>query len=238
MDNQNNPNPPNNPNPSSPGSTTPPTPTWTPPPANLFPTQPSAIPTTQPELVSTFTPPATTSPLDNPWSTPVQQPSSPQPTWVPPAQSSAPLPAPVMPEPAPTDLSHLISNNSTAPETLVVPSAPAAPNTPQMPTLPNQDHKGIPKWLIGVAVVLLIIVIGASAYFILGIGQPKSNTSVPAEVTKTTIKTPAPIASPASQSNTSAATGSANFGQLQGSNSASPQATSAADLARQRQQGR
>ncbi len=265
MDNQNNPNPPNNTNPSSPGNTTPPMPTWTSPPANPFPTQPSTIPTTQPEPVSTFIPPATTSPLDNPWSTSVPPVSSPQPTWVPPAPPTAPLPvtlpetaltesapvqaepAPVQSELAPTDLSHLISNNSpldngqnlsTAPETLVVPSTPIN-NSPQVPTLPTQDHRGIPKWLIGTGILLLIIVIGASAYFILGIGQPKTNTSLPAEVSKTTVKTPAPIATPIPQTTAPVASGSANFGQLQGgSASASLQATSAADLARQRQQGR
>jgi hypothetical protein len=138
---------------------------------------------------------------------------------------------------APPDLSHLISNNTPASaETLVVPSQTPNP-TPDVPTVSAENHKGIPKWLIGVGVGLLVIVAGTSAYFILGIGQPsKTTTSVPAEVSKTTVKTPPPIATPVPQPTAPAATGSANFGELQGSGT--QQATSAADLLKQRQQAR
>ncbi len=132
---------------------------------------------------------------------------------------------------APTDFSHLISSNPPetpppAEETLVAPLP-----VPEIPTVPSENHKSIPKWLIGLGVGLLIIVTGASAYFILGIGQPaKTTTSIPAtQVSKPTVKTPPPIATPITQP---AATGSANFGQLQ-SNTV---ATSAADLLRRNQQ--
>lgn len=290
MDNQNNPNWPNNPTATPPltGVTPPPDPLssqppplpadpWTPPspplpsqppaPENPMPTwnpnpQPASAPTSEP--VPTFTQ-NNTSPLDNPWGSPTQPPaidssppqSDPQPTWVPPTPATdtstqaqalpneplsynQPNPSPASSEPAPTDLSHLISNNPlssepAAPETLVVPSQGA--NTAEVPTVPTESHKGMPKWLIGVAIGLLVLVAGASAYFILGIGQNKQTTSVPAEVTKNSVQTPPPITTPTPQPSAPAtATGSASFGQLQGGGE--QQATSAADLLRQRQQAR
>ncbi len=224
-----------------------------------WPSMPSNSPT-EPTIPSTFTPPTPSgdnltsapnlSPLDNPWSTPLQTPNingseqSAQPTWVPDSSASladqAPSISPTPPtEPAPTDLSHLISNNpegglnvlNTA-ETLVVPSQTSG-SAPEVPTVPTESHKNIPKWLIGVGVGLLVLVAGASGYFILGVGQNKQSTSVPAEISQT-VKTPPPIAAPTAEP--SAATGSANFGELQGSGA--QQATSAADLLKQRQQTR
>jgi cytoskeletal protein RodZ len=155
-----------------------------------------------------------------------------------------------MTDSAPTDLSHLINNPQPetvqpAPETLVVPSAPAA--NPEAPTVSTESHKGgIPKWLLGIGGGLLIVVIGASAYFILGVGQPaKTTTSIPATTVSRTaeevkpaqqpVAAPAatPVAQPAQQP---AATGSASFGALQGNNAtASAQPSSAAELLRQRQ---
>lgn len=216
--------------------------TWTPPAPSgpepiLQPDLPLANPTpAQSEPTPTFTPPAesptggtseppsVTSPLNNPWG---ETPATPtQPSWM-----TSPT------ETAPTDLSHLISGNQQesthmpAAESLVVPSAGV---NPEVPNLPTETHKGIPKWLIGLSVGLLIIVLGASAYFILGIGQPsKGTTSLPAATTPQTsqVKPPLPIATPSTQPSASS---SANFGQLGGA----PPATSAADLIRQRQQGR
>lgn len=222
------------------------------------PTQPSTY--THPEAVGTQ---SATSPLDNPWGAPTQAPPidgstpvttdtvntfspppKPQPETTPPwsNQSSPPIqsPNPLEGEPAPTDLSHLINNNapteSTQPvgneaETLVTPDSGA----PEVPTIPTEGHKSFPKWLIGVGVGLLIIVTGVSAYFILGIGQsPKQTTSIPAETVPASqqAKPPAPIPTPIAQPEPTA-TGSANFGQLQGSGT--QQATRAADLIRQPQ---
>ncbi|OGE72450.1 hypothetical protein A3H40_04360 [Candidatus Daviesbacteria bacterium RIFCSPLOWO2_02_FULL_38_15] len=229
---------------------------------NNTPTQ-AAITTEQP---NSPTPPSmNTSPLDNPWGAPSQPPvidgpTTPQPTWMPNSSetiaSNATINPPISPQPAqtetplpvdnaPTDLSHLLGNNALATnepvsqplaETLVVP-----PNaSPEVPNLPMEPRKGIPKWLIGVGISLLIVIAAASAYFILGIGQPsKQTTSIPAEVAQQTIKTAPPINPPASTppENQPTATGSASFGELQEGNQPQ-QATSAAELLRQRQQGR
>ena len=201
---------------------------------------------------------STLSPLDNPWGSPIQpppinEPQTPtQPSWatttVNPPQPEEPVnPAPPAPsEAAPTDLSHLITNNNPehppatqpAPETLVVPSNTGV--APEVPNIPTENHKGIPKWLIGLGIGLLILVGGASAYFILGIGQPpKTSTSLPATTAPkvSEVKPPPPIPTPATQATPQpSATGSANFGALQ--DGSAPQATSAADLLRQRQQQR
>lgn len=164
------------------------------------------------------------------------------PTWVPSASSDTPIAAsaPETPpvqqtseptpqvESAPTDLSHLISNNAQSEtqvppvpsDTLVVP--PVSNPAIDSPTLPV-EHKGIPKWLIGVGAGLLIIVIGASAYFILGVGQPTENTSLPATETTPVLTTP-PVSTSAPQSTQS--TGISNFGALEDSTSATPEASS------------
>ncbi len=226
---------------------------WNPPSQSNTPTispldNPWGVPSQPPPLdgsTEPSIPPPTPSSLGD---QPTFQPTSP-PSWSPQPLSDQPMTEQnvTQTEPAPTDLSHLINNNgSTTPladqpmsapstnggaETLVAPSN----GTPDVPTLPTEDHKGFPKWTIGVGIGLLIIVVGASAYFILGIGQPKTTTSVPAETAPVSqqVKPPAPIPTPVAQP-TPVATGSANFGQLQGSGT--QQATSAADLIRQRQQ--
>ncbi|MBI4038702.1 hypothetical protein HY384_01970 [Candidatus Daviesbacteria bacterium] len=208
-------------------------------------------------LATAYAPPSPTpilSPLDNPWGAPTQPPTidgsattpaapqqpAIQPSWMNVgASTSATLPS--TPDSTPTDLSHLITNNSLpetpiAPETLVVP--PQTP-TQEAPALPAEGHKGIPKWVIGLGIGLLIIVAGATAYFILGIGQPpKTTTSLPAETAKATlpqVKPPAPITTPSQPTPPPDNSGSTNFGQLEG---VGQSATSAADLIKQRQQTR
>lgn len=200
------------------------------------PTTPFSEPQTQPQLSTG------TSPLDNPWNVPTQPPplGVTLPVSNPPTGESQPS----LQDSTPTDLSHLISGNNNlpnqdqfqtadTPETLVVPSGGATTN--EAPAVPLEtNHKGIPKWLIGLGIGLLIVVAGASAYFILGIGQKTEEGSIPATQapkSQQQVKPAAPIATPP------AATGSGSFGQLEGT-TPSPQATSAADLLRQRQQGR
>lgn len=206
--------------------------TWVPPvqsmPQPQIQTEPVPV---QPEPTPTFTPPSTqpqfTSPLDNPWGAPSQPPpidGSPQP---------ATQPSWNVTDSAPTDLSHLINNDNPeqpsgqpGPETLVV---PPTNNTPEVPTIPTENHKGVPKWLIGLGIGLLILVLGASAYFILGIGQPsKGTTSLPA----TTVPQTAEVKRPPQVTQPTPATGSANFGELQGGGTR--QATRAGDLIPQR----
>ena len=130
-------------------------------------------------------------------------------------------------EPAPTDLSQLAANGSqsvytppvTQPETLVVP-----PSDQVESPLQNGGGGGIPKWVIGIGVGLLLAVVGASGYFILGIGQAPQQ-SIPATEEQTLTQPPQLQRSP------SPASPSAGFGALQ-----QEQATSAADLIRQRQE--
>lgn len=242
----------NNPNPAAsplPDTTTPPlTPSDLNPPPQTAPPSPQPEPTwpqtpqvpipppSEPILPPTQPPPPTPSPLDNPWGAPTQPPpiDGPQEESIPAASDAAP-----------TDLSHLIGNDTqtgSAPvqpqqsiqtsETLVVPNVSSAPEVPTLPTEGN--HRGIPKWVIGLGVGLLIVVAGASAYFILGIGQAPKTTSIPATQTPSTqeVKAPPPVTQPTSP----VSTGSATFGEVE-EGSGAQQATSAADLLRQRQKG-
>ncbi|MDO8619250.1 MAG: hypothetical protein Q7R49_04890 [Candidatus Daviesbacteria bacterium] len=189
----------------------------------------------------------------NPDSNPFSAGTNPAPTEAPVSDFSAQnLYAPTPPdqygnpqatESAPTDLSHLIDPTVSTtdaleptipqPDTLVTPDG-----NETVPNLtPETQSKQIPKWVIGVAIGILIIVVGASAYFILGIGQtPQQSTSLPAtqqplQAPPTPRATILPNSTPA-PATTSA--GPASFGALQSTPSASP--TSAADLLRQRQQ--
>lgn len=153
-------------------------------------------------------------------------------------------PVPAEENSIPTDLSHLISGNeinnslhmgsqpsNAAPtETIVVPS-PVVP-TPEMPSLPAESgHGGIPKWVIGLGVGLLIVIAGASAYFILGVGQPPKTTSLPATQTPSRVTqipaTPPPVVQPTVAPTPASASDSASFGALEGTK---PTATRAADL--------
>lgn len=224
--------------------------------AELPPFQPSSDTTLPPGQIPTQPEPSPSpfgeqsNPLmSSPQPNPAQ--SQPIPTFAPTnPQTEQPVPTPAqpswtgIPESAPTDLSHLITSNSQqnptdpAPETLVVPPNPAS--NPEASTMSAEGHKGIPKWLFGVAGGLLILVIGASAYFILGIGQPVKTTSLPATTTPTTeeVNPPQPVATPVAQpAGQPAATGSANFGEL-GGGASQPVATgsSVIETLRQRQQ--
>ena len=241
--------------PNQPGTQTPPPtiPTPSPTPTAATPTFPQSTAELPPTQQGTTTPPSgNLSPLDNPWGVPTQPPPIDSgiilPSTFPPTPTdlstltSTPqaVPQTIVSESAPTDLSHLIGNsqpeeNSPQQSTLETLVVPPVNTNPDVPTTPQVEHKGIPKWLIGVGIGLFLLVAGASAYFILGVGQAPDTTSIPAtEAPKTTqqVKPPAPLPTPVSQP---AATGSASFDQLQGGSSGGQQATSAADLLRQRQ---
>lgn len=222
-------------------------PTFTPPSAEPPPIQ-SEPPTPMSSLDNPLQAPPQPPAIDSGFTWPNPQPSQPNTPSVTPQDLYGPSPAsppppppsivpPITPNPqeaAPTDLSHLVANNDqpvytppvTQPETLVTP-----PNGgEEVPNVPIENHNGgMPKWVIGLGLGILLAVIGASGYFILGIGRQTENgsTSLPATTNKkqTITPPPSPIASP------SPATTSATFGGVSGT---SP-ATSAADLLKQRQ---
>lgn len=155
-------------------------------------------------------------------------------------------PNPIQPtETAPTDLSQLTGLNPpdpqsvytppiSQPETLVVP--PSIPDSTTMQA--ESSGHSIPKWLWIAGAVLLIIVIGASAYFILGIGQTPKPASIPANQQPIVVTPPAP--SPVTQappSQTPVASSSAGFNSG-GSGEQTQTATSAADILRQKLQAK
>lgn len=150
----------------------------------------------------------------------------------------------VMPDSAPTDLSHLAYNNGgseaaavpTA-ETLVVPQVPQ-----ETAAVSGGGSRSFPKWILIAGVLILLMVAAGSAYFILGIGRTGllGTSSVPAEQQplanppKQIIPTQ-PVVTPVS------ATPSAGFGSLQGATPSAQTSTSsgkpasALELLRQRQ---
>ncbi len=220
--------------------------------SNLNEPNPQLNMSNHPPLANPWEIPATTSPTMGTIPQPVNTNSAPtapgQSNWMNNTAGSSTSTISNPSENIPTDLSHLISSNNLqdssqqpapTPETLVVSQANTI--SPEIPTLPTEEHKGLPKWLIGVGIGLLVITAAASAYFILGIGQPaKTTTSIPAVTQNSqsapTVKNTPPIVTPLPQATSQpSATGSANFGALGGS-SQTLQATSAADLIRQRQQ--
>jgi hypothetical protein len=124
------------------------------------------------------------------------------------------------------------------PETLV---APPQPGTAQAVN-PTASHSGgIPKWVIGLGVGLLLAVAAASAYFILGVGQTKT-ASAPTSNPQTQITPPvtaAPTAQPVvvvvTPTPVASSSASSSFGALTGSTaSASASPTSALQRARER----
>lgn len=164
------------------------------------------------------------------------------------ADEALKIPTPIMAEqnePAPSDLSHLVNTSeppssidtgsvsapTPQPETLMPNSTSAETDIPNVPS--EESHKSFPKWIIGVGVGLLLAVAGASAYFILGIGRTSLSGSVPATGTQETTTAPPvikptavptiaiPIASPAAGLSLPGGSGT--------------QATSAADLLKQKQ---
>lgn len=170
----------------------------------------------------------------NPFNTPVAAPpttfnpfSSPTAGSTPPApQPFPPSPEPAPSETVPTDLSNLVNTTSEAtsympqsqtPESLIVPP-PQTPGSDVNQAVPASGGKGFPKIVIILGVIVLLAVIGASAYFILGVGKPQEPlpTSVPAEQQAPTPVTKSPV--------TPAATQSGSFSNLPGNPTVTPSA--------------
>lgn len=205
---------------------------------------PSMEPTPAPPAQEPVSPITT---LDNPMQAPVQPPpidsgfswSQSQTPTVTPADLYDPSITPPGPpaEAAPTDLSHLVANSNaeqpvytppiTQPETLVTTPQNGGDEIPNIPT--ENQNGGVPKWLVGLGVGILLAVVGTSVYFILGVGKggEQTPTSLPATTKRQTL-TPPPTTTPTQ----TPATGSGTFGELGGSQAP---ATSAADLLKQRQ---
>lgn len=142
-----------------------------------------------------------TNPLANvpPWAASMNAENSSQPAS-PPVGSLSSEQTPDQSEPAPTNLSNITASpavgpanqpQTVQPETLVMPM-PQDAN--QVDT--NGGSKGFPIWVLIVGILVVLAVGGASAYFILGIGQPKVEQveNIPAEIpTPIPLPTEAPI---------------------------------------------
>lgn len=219
------------------------------------PTPPASMPEPEPPLP----PPASVSPLDNPLGVPPGEPQldggglnagfnwSTNPTPAPPLlpQTEVPTnspfdqPPPTSSEPAPTDLSQLANTTPdpnvytspiAQPETLVVP-----PATSDTTIQAESSNHGIPKWMWIAGAALLLVVIIATAYFILGIGrQAPAPQSLPATEGQQTLVTP-PVPSPTPVKEAPTATSSGGFNQV-GNGSGTQTATSAADILKQKLQ--
>lgn len=237
----------NNPTPTFPPPLAEPTPTPQAPNLNLPQPTPPWLESSVTEPASLPTPPSTMAqPLTQPVTTPVSDQSGGF-SWTPTLNADSSNSSLSDSESAaPTDLSQLIDNNSAptvaatetpVPETIVAPTA----ESDQVAV--GDTHKGFPKILLIVAAVVLLLVAGASAYFILGIGQPR-NGSLPAEQQQTQqplTNPPKQAAAPEApvQPQTPASPSDATFGNLSGATqSATPPASgsaSAIELLRQRQ---
>ncbi len=145
-------------------------------------------------------------------------------------------------EAAPTDLSHLIDPSQSTPptqppinpsavaqtENLIVPTPQAGVEAPT-----TNSSAGFPKWLFAVGAVLLLLVAGSSAYFILGIGKAKvSPVSQTAQPPLTTPSKPLTIVTPTPME-TNTASSSASFGGVIGSPSPTSVSSSSATSALQ-----
>lgn len=135
---------------------------------------------------------------------------------------------------APTDLSQLTGITPepqnvytppmSQPETLVV-----SPSTPDTTVQAESTSKGIPKWAFIAGGILLIVVIGISLVFILGIGQTPKTASVPVTQQPALVTPPQPTPAQIPAAVTPVSTSSAGFGGVSGGNQPST-ASSAADI--------
>lgn len=158
-------------------------------------------------------------------------------------------------EAVPTDLSHLVGSSDTSassppsPEGLIPPVTPVpdatvagqpadASQVAAAQAVTSGASGGFPKWMLLVGLMVLLLVMGASAYFILGVGQaPTEQTSIPAEQPPLTNPPRTIIPSPPAPPEQPSTSSAASFGNLGGVTPppSSPSGTSALDLLRQRQ---
>ena len=238
-----------NPAPVAPTPAVMPDPVLAPTPAPMATPEPAPAPSAAPSWMAPLDPqpagmttPTTPEPMaPTPAPDPMMQPtfSAPQPETLAPQ-----APAPSM-DSVPTDLSQLVDQPMSMPNVGSTPavdpglSIPSAAPTDVTSVINTGEHKSMPIWIWIAGGLVLLAVIGASAYFILGIGQTASTdtTSVPAETNTAQqpplTNPPAPIIQP--QVAPAAGTGS-TFGNLQATPSSSTATSSSAiDLLRERQ---
>lgn len=154
--------------PAAPASNSQPAPGWGPTPTSV----PPNLEPTQPALDNPL--PRTPQPADNPFGNPGV------------TGEITPAVTAETPEPVPTDLSHLtdnspLSNNSSISASTVDSLVVASPTVDTDAISTEAAQKGFPKILFILGGVVLLAVIGASAYFILGIGQTKPTPAVQPE---------------------------------------------------------
>ena len=179
---------------------------------NLNLTQPGNVPQETTRIQDqTVTNNAESAPLDL---SAVQTDSPTSPTVSPeqPQPAVTPLPAMGPVENAPTDLSHLIAGDETAPQQtngVYTPPVAADQSIPVSPT-PSPDassetpppgkHLNLTKVLLVAGIPIVLIVAALSAYLILGVGQaspsPEDQTSLPVEQTQ---QNQAPLTNPPQQ---------------------------------------
>ncbi|OGE25894.1 hypothetical protein A3H85_01650 [Candidatus Daviesbacteria bacterium RIFCSPLOWO2_02_FULL_40_8] len=197
----------------------------------------------QPQLSSELPPapdPVWDAPTDMTQAPPVSEPATPPQIpadWSQSPVTEDPVSAPVVdpalpPDAAPTDLSSLAAalgspDNLGGSQPVAAAPQPTPPETPTVVTGSRGLH--LPKWaLIVGAITGLLAVLGASAYFILGIGQPTTDsTSLPA--TQQTLTSPprASVPTPTVIPNLDSGT---SLGSLSGA-SPSAQASSSGQIA-------
>ncbi len=193
------------------------------------PTLPAYMPST-PVPDNTFTP--VPPPVDSPTAMAPSTVGGPPP-WASPAMDNAP-----------TDLSQLIGNSpaptmestpSDMPATVSAADVVAQTASPVPQVVTNEGGKGFPKWMIAAGLGIVLLVAGASAYFILGVGKSQdTTTSIPAE--QQPLTTPPRTTNPSPQP-TVESSSSATFGELQGSSpsaQATPSGQTAAEILKQR----
>jgi hypothetical protein len=130
------------------------------------------------------------------------------------APTASPLPDMGPVENAPTDLSHLIAGDETAPsqtngvytppvaadQNLNMAPASATPQSAEGDAPPPGKHLNLTKVLLVAGIPIILIVAALSAYLILGVGQanptPTDETSLPVEETQ---QTQAPLTNPPAQ---------------------------------------
>lgn len=235
---------------------------------NDLPVSPVGGPANSPVLpmdpVPTFIPPSSVpttpnfgeNPMAMPATVPVSEPvpvppapvesdvsSSSVPSWASPSETPAnPAPAgPIPTEATPTDLSNLMGNAPATPSEVAQPTVVVSPTGPETNQVVTSGAKGFPKIVLILGAVLILIALGASAYFILGIGNSSNlPASLPAEQQtlttppKIVVPTVAPVENATGAGTLGNPSGATTSGMVTPTKTATTSGTSALELLRSR----